>query len=84
MNLEFKQQGYEDIKYWADKSPDKARHILSMIRELMDAPDKVLPPPEPLKNELAGWFSCPIDTKHRLVFRKDSERIEIAQVRCHN
>lgn len=83
MNLEFKQQGYEDMRYWADANPGKARRILEMIRELMESPEKVRPKPEPLKNELAGWFSRPIDSKHRLVFRKDSNRIEIAQVRCH-
>ncbi|MGJ8642326.1 MAG: Txe/YoeB family addiction module toxin [Luteolibacter sp.] len=83
MNLEFKQQGYEDMRYWAEKNPRMARRILGMIRELMESPESVTPKPEPLKNDLAGWYSCPIDTKNRLVYRMDSERIEIAQVRCH-
>lgn len=83
MNLEFKPQGYEDMRYWAEKNPAKARRILEMIQELMEDPEKVSPKPEPLKNELAGWYSRQIDPKHRLVFRKDNRRIEIAQVRCH-
>lgn len=84
MNLEFKPQGYEDMKFWAEMFPGKARRILEMIRGLMEAPERVSPKPEPLKNELAGWYSCPIDAEHRLVFRRDEERIEIAQVRCHS
>ncbi|MEP2775042.1 MAG: Txe/YoeB family addiction module toxin [Luteolibacter sp.] len=83
MNLEFKPQGYEDMRYWAETNPRKARRILEMIREIMEEPETISPPPELLKNELAGWYSRHIDSKHRLVYRTERERIEIAQVRCH-
>lgn len=83
MNLEFKPQGYEDMRFWAEENPGKARRILALIREVMERAEEVSPRPEPLKNELAGWFSLPIDARHRLVFRRDGGRLEIAQVRCH-
>lgn len=84
MHLEFKPQGLEDLKYWAGLKPSKARKIVKMIEEQMDDFAGGWPQPQPLKNELTGWLSKPIDEKHRLVFRKDSDSIVIAQARTHH
>ncbi len=83
MHLEFKAQGYEDMTHWAETNPARARLILGIIERLLRDPGGGWPQPEPLKNELAGWFSKPIEGKHRLVYRVDGDRIVVAQARCH-
>jgi len=39
--------------------------------------------PEPLKNELSGWWSRRIDDEHRLVYKVDGDRLIIAKARGH-
>ena len=39
--------------------------------------------PEPLKNELSGFWSRRIDEKHRIVYRIKNNHIEIIQCKGH-
>ncbi len=39
--------------------------------------------PEPLKNELSGWWSKRIDGEHRLVYKVEQGSLIIAQARGH-
>lgn len=39
--------------------------------------------PEPLKDNLSGWWSRRIDNKNRIVYRIKNNKIEIAQCGSH-
>ena len=77
----------EDIAYW--KKNDRAR--LEKIRKLTlnigQTPFTGLGKPEPLRHELAGWWSRRISGEHRLVYRvighRGDELCQIAQARGH-
>jgi toxin YoeB len=39
--------------------------------------------PEPLRNELSGWWSKRIDDEHRLVYKTEGDALIIAQAQGH-
>jgi len=83
MRLEFKPQAFDDLQYWVRHQPKVANRILRMIEETQKDPYGGIGKPEPLKNELSGWWSKRIDGGHRLVYKVDGGILVIAQARKH-
>lgn len=54
-----------------------------LIRESLRDPFGGIGKPEPLKRELAGFWSRRIDQTHRLVYRVDDRDLEIVSCRHH-
>ena len=58
-----------------------------LIRECQRHPFKGTGKPEPLKDNMRGWWSRRIDREHRLVYRVTgsgvTQALEIAQCRYH-
>lgn len=83
MRLEFKPQAFEDLQYWVQTNPKLARRIIRLIEETQRDPFGGVGKPEPLRGELAGWWSKRIDQEHRLVFQVKEDRLIVAQARGH-
>lgn len=87
MKLLFTESGWEDYLHWQAADPAVLRKINELIREISRQPFKGLGKPEPLRANLAGWWSRRITGDHRLVYRVEgrgeAQRIEIAQCRYH-
>ena len=83
MRLEFKPQAFEDLQYWVKYQPKIAKRVLRMIDESQKNPFGGIGKPEPLKNELSGWWSKRIDGEHRLVYKLENDCLLIAQARGH-
>ena len=86
MKLAWLEQGWEDYLSWqGDKRMMK--RINNLIRDTLRSPFEGIAKPEPLKGELAGWWSRRIDDEHRLVYRVtgtgSEQQLEIAQCRYH-
>ncbi|MBI2718915.1 MAG: Txe/YoeB family addiction module toxin [Rhizobiales bacterium] len=47
------------------------------------APFSAIGKPEPLRDELSGWWSRRITQEHRLVYRVEGSSLQIAQCRYH-
>jgi len=54
MRLVFDENAFEDLAWWISTDPQKAKKIVSLIREVKRSPFKGLGKPEPLKHDLAG------------------------------
>ena len=83
MRLEFRPQAFEDLQYWVKTQPKLAKRLLRLIEDTKRDPFKGIGKPEPLKNELSGWWSRRIDDEHRLVYKVDGDRLIIAKARGH-
>lgn len=83
MNTIFLSKGWEDYQYWIDVDIKLFRKINKLIKECQRNPFEGIGKPEPLKNELSGWWSRRIDKEHRLVYRVKDGTLEIAQCRHH-
>lgn len=87
MNVLWTPEGWEDYLYWQDTDRKMVGKINELIKDIRRIPFKGLGKPEPLKNNLSGWWSRRIAGDHRLVYRvqgKDRDRcLAIAQCRYH-
>ena len=83
MRLEFKPQAFEDLQYWVRHQPKVAKRLLRMIEETLRDPFGGIGKPEPLKNELSGWWSKRIDGEHRLIYKTEGDALIISQAKGH-
>ena len=72
---------------WQTADPAIAAKINQLLAEVRRTSFKGLGKPEPLKGNLAGWWSRRITGEHRLVYRvtgaDEAQRVEIVQCRYH-
>lgn len=79
----FHDSAWEDYLYW--QSIDKAivKRVNELIKDIRRSPFQGIGKPEPLKHQLAGFWSRRIDREHRLVYAVVDDAIVIAQCRYH-
>ena len=83
MNLVFKPTAWEQFQYWKETDKVTLRKINALIKECLRHPFEGTGKPEPLKGDLAGYWSRRIDREHRLVYRVTDTALEIVQCRYH-
>lgn len=71
------------MAYWQAYNPKIAARIDALIANIKATPFTGIGKPEPLKHELAGWWSRRITGEHRLVYRIQGDTLQIAQCRQH-
>ncbi|MFI8274214.1 Txe/YoeB family addiction module toxin [Streptomyces sp. NPDC085929] len=83
MKVVFSSRAWDQYTYWATADPKILRRINRLIKEIQRTPFEGAGKPEPLKENLSGWWSRRITDEHRLVYRFKDEAVEIAQARYH-
>lgn len=83
MKIIFLSPAWEDYLYWQNTDKTILKKINSVIKEIERTPFEGIGKPEPLKHELAGWWSRRINLEHRLVYSVDKDAIVILQCRYH-
>jgi toxin YoeB len=74
---------WEDYLYWQKQDKKTLKRINSLVKEILRDPYVGTGKPEPLKGNLAGFWSRRIDEKNRLVYRIVGDDCLIAQCRSH-
>jgi toxin YoeB len=78
---------WEEYLQWQKEDEKILTAINDLIKDIKRNPFKGLGKPEPLKHDLAGWWSRRISGEHRLVYRVSgkggSQQLDIAQCRYH-
>lgn len=69
MELRWSSEGWEDYLYWQEADTSILRKINELIKEVQRNPFKGTGKPEPLRGELAGWWSRRITGEHRLIYQ---------------
>ena len=87
MKLAWTAPAWEDYVHWQQTDKTVVSKINELIRDTLRNPFTGLGKPEPLRENLKGWWSRRITGEHRLVYRVtgtgDSQQLEIAQCRSH-
>jgi len=74
---------WDDYLYWQKENKKLMKKINDLIKDIERNPFKGIGKPEPLKNNLSGWWSRRINETHRIVYRVENGNLEIAQCREH-
>jgi toxin YoeB len=87
MKLLWTDQAWEDYLYWQDTDLKILNRISALIKDARRSPFTGIGKPEPLKGDLAGWWSRRITGDHRLVYtasgKGSARQLEIAACRYH-
>lgn len=75
-------QAWEDYLYWQKTDKKTVKRINALIRDTMRTPFEGTGKPEPLRFDLAGYWSRRIDQEHRLVYRFDDKGATLLIVQC--
>jgi len=83
MKIIFSKNSWEDYISWQREDKKMLKKINDLIKDIQRAPYEGLGKPEPLKYDLAGFWSRRIDREHRLVYQVIGDEILIYSCRYH-
>ena len=81
--LAWHQSAWQEYTEWYETDKNKLKRLTQLIKDVMRSPFEGIGKPEPLKEDLSGFWSRRIDEEHRLVYRVVDGNIEIAQCKGH-
>ena len=83
-NVTFTMQGLKEYIEWQTEDRRTLNKINKLINDIVRNGYDGIGHPEPLKDNLQGWWSREIDGKNRLIYRiLDDNKIEIMQCKGH-
>ncbi len=83
MTLSWDANAWEDYLYWQKYDKTVLKRINELIKDTLRDPFHGIGKPEPLKENLRGYWSRRITDEHRLVYTVLSDRLHIIQCRYH-
>jgi len=83
MVLTFSENAWEDYLYWQKINKKLVKKINELIKDIKRSPFDGIGKPEPLKYDLARYWSRRIDHEHRLVYQVVEDELKIYACRFH-
>ena len=81
--LSWTKEAWSDYIYWQGQDRKTIRRINKLIADVQRNPFDGIGKPEPLKENLAGFWSRRVDETNRLVYAVDDGQITIISCRYH-
>lgn len=82
-DLAWGNKAWQDYIYWQSQDKKTLKRINKLIQNTLVTPFEGIGKPEPLKEDLSGYWSRRIDETNRLVYRVNDEYIKIISCRYH-
>lgn len=83
MRLLWEDRAWEDYLYWQTQDKKVLKRINLLIKDISRSPFDGIGKPEPLKNNLSGWWSRRIDETNRIVYYEQDGIIYVVSCRGH-
>jgi toxin YoeB len=83
MRIIFTKHSWEDYTSWLHEDKKVLKKINDLIKDIQRHPYEGKGKPEPLKYDLAGYWSRRIDREHRLVYQADENEVRVYSCRYH-
>lgn len=83
MRIVFSKNAWEEYTSWQSEDKQMLKKINELIKDIQRHPNEGIGKPEPLKYDLAGFWSRRIDREHRLVYQVIDQEILIYSCRYH-
>jgi toxin YoeB len=74
---------WADYEYWQGQDRKTLKRINLLIKDVLRDPFTGIGKPEPLRENMAGFWSRRIDDTHRLVYAVEAKDIVIVACRYH-
>ena len=81
--LAWTDEAWESYVFWPSRDKKTLKRINRLIQEVMRQPFEGIGKPEPLRENLSGFWSRRIDETNRLVYAVDDEWITVVSCRYH-
>ena len=81
--LSWTREAWSDYLYWQTQDRKTLKRINKLIVEKLRSPFEGIGKPEPLKENLADFWSKRIDETHRVVYAIDDNELTIISCRYH-
>jgi toxin YoeB len=81
--LSWTKESWADYTYWQHQDRKTLKRISKLIEDTKRSPFKGIGKPEPLKENLSGFWSRRIDESNRLVYAVDNNQLTIISCRYH-
>jgi toxin YoeB len=81
--LSWTDESWNDYLYWQTQDKKTLKRINKLINDVKRSPFEGIGKPEPLKENLSGFWSRRIDDINRLVYTVDDNVITIISCRYH-
>jgi len=81
--IKFHDDAWSDYLYWRENDKKILERINTLIKEIERQPCKGIGKPEPLKYNLADYWSRRINEEHRLVYKISGDTIIVIQCRYY-
>ncbi len=81
--LSWTDDAWDDYLYWQTQDKKTLKRINKLINDVKRSPFEGIGKPEPLKENLSGFWSRRIDDTNRLVYAVDDQSITIISCRYH-
>ncbi|HKL82463.1 MAG TPA: Txe/YoeB family addiction module toxin [Desulfobacter sp.] len=76
-------EAWKDYIYWQTQDKKTLKRINKLINDTMRQPFEGIGKPEPLRENLSGFWSRRIDDTNRLVYAADDDYLTIISCRYH-
>ena len=83
MKLIWDEEAWDDYVSWQSEDKKTLKRINKLIKDIQRTPYFGIGKPEPLKHDLAGYWSRRIDDYNRLVYKVDNDELRVAQCKTH-
>lgn len=83
MKLLWDERAWADYCYWQTQDKKTLKRINTIIKDIQRNVYEGIGSPEPLKNNLTGWWSRRIDSANRIVYKAEGDNIIIAACKGH-
>jgi toxin YoeB len=81
--LAWTDEAWDDYVYWQTQDKKTLKRINKLIKSTKTTPFEGIGKPEPLKENLSGFWSRRIDDTNRLVYAVDDNYLTIISCRYH-
>ncbi|WP_455108787.1 Txe/YoeB family addiction module toxin [Porphyromonas sp.] len=82
--LRYTDKAKEGVRLLKRSEPQAYKKLQALLLELLEHPTTGTGQIEPLKGNLAGYWSRRISKKHRLVYRVEEEQVLVVVVNTYN
>ncbi|MFX1709088.1 Txe/YoeB family addiction module toxin [Chitinophaga sp. CC14] len=84
MEVVFTEAARKDLEYWKETNNVKVqKRITALLQSIMETPFTGIGKPEPLRYDLAGYWSRRITDEHRLVYSVSENIVTVIAARFH-